>query len=172
MTIEASGRTNIQDQYLRTAVAKTANIARRQPIPPAMTVLVHTHPLVRQLENDLLPLFRAALPPLAAAAPRALASVFAFSSGTASAFQDYHFGISCLLEDVPDDAPEEVALLVSVTGLESGARLSAQVVWGQPSGRVEMQAEALADELQALHAALPGLLAGLQQAASRGVPAR
>ena len=137
-----------------------------------MTVLVHTHPLVLQLENDLLPLFRAALPPLAAAAPRALASVFAFSSGTASAFQDYHFGISCLLEDVPDDAPEEVALLVSVAGLESGARLSAQVVWGQPSGQVEMQAEALADELQALHAALPSLLAGLQQAASRGAPAR
>lgn len=137
-----------------------------------MTVLVHTHPLVRQLENDLLPLFRAALPPLAAAAPRALASVFAFSSGTASAFQDYHFGISCLLEDVPDDAPEEVALLVSVTGLEAGARLSAQVVWGQPSGRVEMQVEALADELQALHAALPSFLAGLQQAAIRGAPAR
>ena len=137
-----------------------------------MTVLVHTHPLVRQLENDLLPLFRAALPPLAAAAPRALASVFAFSSGTASAFQDYHFGISCLLADVPDDAPEEVALLVSVTGLESGARLSAQVVWGQPSGQVEMQSEALADELQALHAALPSLLASLQQAARRGAPAR
>ena len=136
-----------------------------------MTVLAHTHPLVRQLENDLLPLFRAALPPLAAAAPRALASVFAFSSGTASAFQDYHFGISCLLEDIPDDAPEEVALLVSVTGLESDARLSAQVVWGQPSGRVEMQAELQADDLPALHAALPGLVDGLQQAASRGTPA-
>ncbi|MGK5003415.1 hypothetical protein [Janthinobacterium sp. LB2P70] len=135
-----------------------------------MTVLVHTHPLVLQLENDLLPLFRAALPPLAAAAPRALASVFAFSSGTASAFQDYHFGVSCLLEDVPDDAPEEVALLVSVTGLESGARLSAQVVWGQPSGQVEMQAELQADDLPTLHAALPRLLAGLQQAASRGAP--
>ena len=135
-----------------------------------MTVLAHTHPLVRQLENDLLPLFRAALPALASAAPRALASVFAFSSGTASAFQDYHFGISCLLDDVPDDAPEEVALLVSVTGLDAGARLSAQVVWGQPSGQVEMQADLQADELPALHAALPGLLASLQQAASRGGP--
>ena len=136
-----------------------------------MTVLVHTHPLVRQLENDLLPLFRAALPALAAAAPRALASVFAFSSGTASAFQDFHFGISCLLADVsevPEDAPEEVALLVSVTGLDAGARLSAQVVWGQPSGLVEMQAELEAGDL---HAALPGLLASLQQAASRGAPA-
>ncbi|MCM2567258.1 hypothetical protein O3299_13035 [Janthinobacterium sp. SUN176] len=135
-----------------------------------MTVLSHTHPLVLQLENDLLPLFRAALPSLAAAAPQVLASVFAFSSGTASAFQDYHFGISCLLADVPEDAPEEVALLVSVTGLDAGARLSAQVVWGQPSGRVEMQAGLDADSLQALHAALPGLLAGLQQAASRGRP--
>ncbi|MDN2715581.1 hypothetical protein [Janthinobacterium sp. SUN120] len=135
-----------------------------------MTVLSHTHPLVLQLENDLLPLFRAALPSLAAAAPQVLASVFAFSSGTTSAFQDYHFGISCLLADVPEDAPEEVALLVSVTGLDAGARLSAQVVWGQPSGRLEMQAGLDADSLQALHAALPGLLAGLQQAASRGRP--
>lgn len=135
-----------------------------------MTVLSHTHPLVRQLENDLLPLFRAALPPLAAAAPQVLASVFAFSSGTASAFQDYHFGVSCLLADVSEDAPEEVALLVSVTDLDAGARLSAQVVWGHPSGLVELQAELPAGDLQALHAALPGLLAGLQQAASRGRP--
>ena len=122
----------------------------------------------------MLPLFRAALPPLAAAAPQVLASVFAFSSGTASAFQDYHFGISCLLADVsevPEDAPEEVALLVSVTGLDAGARLSAQVVWGQPSGLVEAHAELDAGDLPALHAALPGLLASLQQAASRGAPA-
>ncbi|PVX37599.1 hypothetical protein [Janthinobacterium sp. 78] len=136
-----------------------------------MTVLAHTHPLVLQLENDLLPLFRAALPPLAAAAPQVLASVFAFSSGTASAFEDYHFGISCLLADVPEEAPEEVALLVSVTGLDAGARLSAQVVWGQPSGLVEAQTELLDGDLPALHAALPGLLASLQQAASRGAPA-
>jgi len=135
-----------------------------------MTVLSHTHPLVLQLENDLLPLFRAALPPLAAAAPQVLASVFAFSSGTASAFEDYHFGISCLLGEVPEDAPEEVALLVSVTGLDAGARLSAKVVWGQPSGLVEMQTELLDGDLPALHAALPGLLASLQQAASRGRP--
>ena len=139
-----------------------------------MTVLVHTHPLVRQLENDLLPLFRTALPQLAASAPQVLASVFAFSSGTASAFQDYHFGISCLLADVsevPEDAPEEVALLVSVTGLDASARLSAQVVWGQPSGLLEAHAEFQAGDLPALHAALPGLLASLQQAASRGAPA-
>jgi hypothetical protein len=155
---------------MRTAAAKTANIARRQLIRPAMTVLAHTHPLVLQLENDLLPLFRAALPALAAAAPRALASVFAFSSGTASAFHDYHFGISCLLEDVPDEAPEEVALLVSVTDLDAAAHLSAHVVWGQPSGLVEMQADMPAGDLPALHAALPGLLASLQQAASRSGP--
>ena len=136
-----------------------------------MTVLAHTHPLVLQLENDLLPLFRAALPPLAAAAPQVLASVFAFSSGTASAFEDYHFGISCLLAEVPEDAPEEVALLVSVTGLDASAQLSAQVVWGQPSGLVEAHAELDAGDLPALHAALPGLLASLQQAASRGAPA-
>ncbi|MBE3025155.1 hypothetical protein GQ37_003830 [Janthinobacterium sp. BJB1] len=136
-----------------------------------MTVLVHTHPLVIQLENDLLPLFRAALPQLAAGAPQLLASVFAFSSGTTSAFQDYHFGISCLLGDVPDDQPEEVALLVSVSGLDSSAQLCAQVLWGQPSGFVEAQADLPAAGMQALSGALPGLLAALRTAAQRGRPA-
>lgn len=155
---------------MTTGAQKTATIARRHFCQPHMTVLSHTHPLVLQLENDLLPLFRAALLPLALAAPQALASVFAFSSGTASAFQDYHFGISCLLEDVPEDAPEEVALLVSVTGLAASAQLSAQVVWGQPSGAVEAQAQLAEATLPALHAVLPGLLSALRQAASRGVP--
>lgn len=136
-----------------------------------MTVLSHTHPLVVQLEHDLLPRFRAALPQLTAAAPQVLASVFAFSSGTASTFQEYHFGISCLRDDVPDDQPEEVALLVSVSGLDSGARLSAQVLWGQPSGKVEAQAALPAADIDGLLGALPALLAALQAAVQRGRPA-
>lgn len=129
-----------------------------------MTVLTHTHPLVAQLEAALLPQFQAALPDLMAAAPSVLASVFAFSTGTGSAFQDYHFGISCLLDAAPEDAPEEVALLVSVTGLEAQAQLSAQVAWGQPSGHIEARA-ALADaSVTALQESLPALLTALQGA--------
>lgn len=136
-----------------------------------MTVLSHTHRLVVQLENDLLPLFRAALPQLSVAAPQVLASVFAFSSGTSSVFQDYHFGISCLLDNIAEDQAEEVALLVSVTGLDGSAQLSAKVVWGQPSGAVEMQAALPAATMAHLHVALPGLLAALLEAAARGTPA-
>lgn len=135
-----------------------------------MTVLSHTHPLVVALENDLLPLFRAALPPLSVAAPQVLASVFAFSTGTSSAFQDYHFGISCLLDNIAEDQAEEVALLVSVTGLDGSAQLSAKVAWGQPSGAVELQAALPQANMAQLHAALPGLLAALAQAAARGTP--
>ncbi|APA67520.1 hypothetical protein [Janthinobacterium sp. 1_2014MBL_MicDiv] len=135
-----------------------------------MTVLSHTHPLVVQLENDLLPRFRAALPQVTAGAPQVLASVFAFSSGTASTFEEYHFGISCLRDGVPDDQPEEVALLVSVSGLDSGAQLSAQVLWGQPSGKVEAQATLPAADINGLLGALPALLAALQAAAQRGRP--
>ncbi len=135
-----------------------------------MTVLRHTNPLAAQLENDLLPLLRAALPRLSAAAPQVLASVFAFSSGTADAFEAYHLGISCLLDHVADDQPEEVALLVSVSGLDAHAQLGAKVVWGQPSGAVEAQAEVAAADIAALHAALPQLLDALQRAASRGTP--
>lgn len=137
-----------------------------------MTVLSHTHPLVIQLENDLLPLFRAALPRIAAAAPRALASVFAFSSGSADAFQAYHFGISCLLDAVEEEQPEEVALLVSASGLEAGAQLSAQVVWGQPSGKVEARADLPQARMPDLHQALPLLLDALLEATSRGRPSR
>lgn len=137
---------------------------------PAMTVLSHTHPLAAQLENDLLPLFRAALAPLSADAPHVLASVFAFSSGTAEAFQAYHLGISCLLENVADDQAEEVALLVSVAGLEASAQLSAKVVWGQPSGAVEAQLDLPGADVAALHAALPQLLGTLRLAAGRGTP--
>lgn len=135
-----------------------------------MTVLSHTHPLVVQLENALLPLFRAALPQFTADAPQLLASVFAFSSGTADAFLAYHFGISCLLDNIPDDQPEEVALIVSVAGLDASARLDAKVVWGQPSGAVEAQADLEEADLAVLLAALPGLLAALRQAACRGAP--
>ncbi|MFM2088885.1 MAG: hypothetical protein RLZZ237_3754 [Pseudomonadota bacterium] len=135
-----------------------------------MTVLSHTHPLVVQLEADLLPLFRAALPEITAISPQALASVFAFSSGSASAFQDYHFGISCLLEPAAADAADEVALLVSVTGLEQQAQLSAQVAWGQPSGKIEAHAALPEAHMDALHTALPSLLAALQEAVRRGQP--
>lgn len=131
-----------------------------------MTVLSHTHPLVAQLEATLLPQFQAALPELMAAAPGVLASVFAFSTGTSSAFQDYHFGISCLLDAAREDDPEEVALLVSVTALEAQAQLSAQVAWGQPSGQIAARAELADASLAALQAALPALLAALQHAVS------
>lgn len=135
-----------------------------------MTVLSHTHPLVIQLETDLLPLFRAALPDLTSTAPQALASVFAFSSGNASAFQDYHFGISCLLDDAAADGADEVALLVSVTDLEQEAQLSAQVAWGPPSRKIEAQAVLSTATMEALHAGMPALLAALQAAARRGQP--
>lgn len=135
-----------------------------------MTVLTHTHPLVAQLEATLLPLFQAALPGLMAAAPGVLASVFAFSTGTSSAFHDYHFGISCLLEPTQAEDPDEVALLVSVTGLEAQAQLNAQVAWGQPSGRIEARAPLADASLAALQAALPALLAALQGAVRAARP--
>lgn len=135
-----------------------------------MTVLAHTHPLVAQLEAGLLPVFQAALPGLMAAAPGVLASVFAFSSGTSSAFHDYHFGISCLLEQTAADAPDEVALLVSVSALETEAQLSAQVAWGQPSGQLEARAELAEASMAALGAALPPLLQALQLAVARQAP--
>ena len=138
---------------------------------PAMTVISHHHPLVLRMEAELLPLFQAALPSLAQAAPQVLASVFAFSTGTQGAFLEYRFGISCLLDAVPDDQPDELALLVSVSGLDGEASVAAEVRWGQPSGHCEAQAVLATASMPALHAALPALLAALRKALERGRPA-
>lgn len=123
------------------------------------------------METELLPLFQAALPPLAQAAPQVLASVFAFSTGNQGAFLEYRFGISCLLDAVPDDQPDELALLVSVSELDGDASVAAEVRWGQPSGHCEAQAVLATASMPALHAALPALLAALQSALERGRPA-
>ena len=136
-----------------------------------MTVISHHHPLVLRMEAELLPLFQAALPSLAQAAPQVLASVFAFSTGTQGAFLEYRFGISCLLDAVPDDQPDELALLVSVSGLDGAASVAAEVRWGQPSGYSEAQAVLATASMPALHAALPALLAALRNALERGRPA-
>ena len=135
-----------------------------------MNVLAHTHPLASQIEAALLPLFQAALPQLTASAPGVLASVFAFSSGNASAFEDYHFGISCLLEPAQENAADEVALLVSVSNLATRAQLQAQVAWGQPSGKVEARAELAEASVAALQQALPGLIDALHLAVKRQQP--
>ena len=138
---------------------------------PTMTVISHHHPLVLRMEAELLPLFQSALPSLAQAAPQVLTSVFAFSTGTQGAFLEYRFGISCLLDAVPHDQPDELALLVSVSGLDGAASVAAEVRWGQPSGHCEAQAVLATASMPALHAALPGLLAALRKALERGWPA-
>lgn len=135
-----------------------------------MTVISHHHPLVLRMEAELLPLFQAALPSLAQAAPQVLTSVFAFSTGTQGTFLEYRFGISCLLDAVPDDQPDELALLVSVSGLNGEASVAAEVRWGQPSGHCEAQAVLATASMPALHAALPALLATLRNALERGRP--
>ena len=134
-----------------------------------MTVVSHHHPLVLRMEAELLPLFQAALPSLAS--PQVLASVFAFSTGSQGAFLEYRFGISCLLDAVPDHQPDELALLVTVAGLNGEASVAAEVRWGQPSGHCEAQAALTEASMPALHAALPALLATLRQALERGRPA-
>lgn len=136
-----------------------------------MTVISHHHPLVLRMEAELLPLFQAALPSLAHAAPQVLASVFAFSTGTQGAFLEYRFGVSCLLDAVPEDQPDELALLVSVSGLDGEASVAAEVRWGQPSGHSEAQVVLATASMPALHAALPALLAALRNALERGRPA-
>lgn len=135
-----------------------------------MTVVSHHHPLVLRMEAELLPLFQAALPSLAQAAPQVLASVFAFSTGTQGAFLEYRFGISCLLDAVPDDQPDELALVVNVSGLDGEASVAAEVRWGQPSGHCEAHAVLATASMPALHAALPALLATLRNALERGRP--
>ena len=126
---------------------------------PTMTVISHHHPLVLRMEAELLPLFQAALPSLAQAAPQVLASVFAFSTGTQGAFLEYRFGISCLLDAVPGDQPDELALLVSVSGLDGEASVAAEVRWSL-GGRIGCELDrpiGMAEYYELLAALLRGL---------------
>ena len=147
--------------------------------PRAMNSATAQHPLVTQLEAEVLPVPRDALPLLTTEVPSANWSVFACPVGSATSYSGFHVGISCLLPSVPESMPDEVSLIVSVCGLHEKPRLNAEVTWG--NGSVETEHShgatsseqwpfATSDQFTKTGAELPALIEILGQAAQRGRP--
>jgi hypothetical protein len=139
------------------------------------------HALVAKLEAELLPSLQEALPRLHAIGPAVRASVFALPFGSATSYQGFHLGISCLLPVGTETEPDEVALVVSACHLDREPKLNADVSWGHPSGAVEAELAqsigsserwplATAERLAEVRGELPRLIELLCLAVKRGHP--
>lgn len=135
------------------------------------------HSLVAQLKAELLPLLREAVQFLEAQIPSARTSVFAYPVGSATSFQGFNVGISCILSGAPDSQPDEVSLVVCVCYLNERPRLSADVAWGDGYVEAELSHGASSSEhwpfatperYSEIRAELPRLISVLGQAALRG----
>ena len=133
--------------------------------------------LVQDLERRLLPALRTAEARLRAQFPRVRVRVEHHPYGPPADRVGHNFYLSCLLDQPPPDEPDDVTLELCFPGAYGPApRVSAEVVWGDPSGRVEGevfpegQVPLTEQTLGQVEAALPKLVNVLRGALMRGCP--
>jgi hypothetical protein len=137
------------------------------------------HCLVVQLKAELMPLLHEALTVLEEQLPSVRSSVFAYPTGSATSFQGFIFGVSCVLSGVPDSDLDNVSLVVCACYLNEHPRLNADVTWG--NGHVEADLShgasssehwpvATSERYSEVRTELPRLISVLGQAALRGRP--
>jgi hypothetical protein len=96
--------------------------------------------------------------------------------GSAGPRPGFHIGLSCLLPDVAASQPDLVDLVVSLTEVSTTPRIvSADVCWGHPSGRIELEVfsepvDLTEEALATLEQELPRLGSALKAALRRGRP--
>jgi hypothetical protein len=144
-----------------------------------MNSATRQHSLVVQLEAEFMPLLREALTVLEAQVPSVRCSVFAYPVGSATSFQGFILGVSCVLSGVPKSGPDDVSLVVCACYLSERPRLNADVTWG--NGYVEADLShgasssehwpfATSERYSEIRAEFPRLISVLGQAALRGRP--
>lgn len=97
------------------------------------------HPLVKKLEEKLLPDFRKIAERINNSFPNIIATVDSSSVGSLTEYQGHGFYIDCIIEDAFDDAPDNVCLDVGLSFLTTLPRIRAGVGWGHPSGTSEAE---------------------------------
>jgi hypothetical protein len=146
-----------------------------------MNTRVETHPLFAKLAGEFMPRLKEVEARLKAALPDAAVSVFSGSVGSATSFNGAQLGIECLLPEVADDQPDNVAFTITLCHMDREPRLAADVCWGHPSGHVEASLSgqegssdrwpsANQDRIAELIEKAPHLLQAFEQAAQRGHP--
>jgi hypothetical protein len=140
------------------------------------------HPLVEQLERSFMPRLKEVAAELERLCPGVQLRVWSSSVGSATAFQGHDLGVECSFPDrTGENAPDNVALSLSLCHLTTTPRVMADVVWGHPSGFSEAALrdswrsnsewpEATQEVLDELGGAFPGLVRAFEAAVARGVP--
>jgi len=129
--------------------------------------------VVEILEGELIALFEDLANRVKDQFPNVSARVYSHPVGQATDYQGHSIGVDCLLHDAPE--PDNITLQVCLVHLTTEPKISADVCWGHPSGRVE--AEFLSEPVDVsdevvknLYSDLPRLSENLVEAVQRGRP--
>lgn len=133
------------------------------------------NPLVKKLEEKLLPEFEKIAEQINRTIPNVKASIYANAVGSLTQYQGYDFGIECLLEDALDSEPDYVVLDVSLGYLTTTPRICADVgrdaSFRDWSGRFPDEGIVVSDDvLEDLYKYLPKLYEALFKALKRRKP--
>jgi hypothetical protein len=91
---------------------------------------------VKQLEDSVLPELHRFAVRLRADYPTISVEVYSIPVGSKTAWQGHNVGIECLFPGITSEESDLIALAVSVYHLTTTPRMSADITWGHPSGRI------------------------------------
>src|SRR5262245_59870688 len=132
---------------------------------------------VSQLRVSLLPILQVWQQELRREYPDVTMNIYDWPVGSLTDWNGHNIGIECIFKETAPDSPDNLALTVSLMHVhEAPSLVSADVVWGHPSGYVEASVlpgcvEFSPDHLAKLIKRLPELFTALKQAIRRGCPA-
>ena len=131
---------------------------------------------VSQLRVCLLPILQAWQQELRREYPDVTMNIYDWPVGELTNWRGHDIGIECTFKNAAPKWSDNVALSVSLKHLhKTPSIVSAEVVWGHPSGYVEASVlpasvEFSSDRLERLIERLPELFTALKQAIRRGRP--
>jgi hypothetical protein len=131
---------------------------------------------VSQVRASLLPILQAWGQELAGVHPDAMISIYDWPVGELTDWYGHDIGIECTFKNAAPEWPDNLALSVLLKHLNKKPSIvSADVVWGHPSGHIEASVlpapvEFSTERLAELVARLPELFAAFKQAIQRGRP--
>lgn len=92
------------------------------------------HPLVKKLEEKLLPEYEELAKQIKVRFPNIKTSISASPTGSLTQYQGYSFYIECFFDELEDET-DSVFLGVSLGHLTTVPKIDASVDWGQPLGK-------------------------------------
>ncbi len=92
------------------------------------------HPLVKELEEKLLPEFEKVAEKINKTFSNISARAYGYSVGSLTQYQGHGFCIDCIFADASNDETDNVALTVNLGHLTTVPKIDADVGWGHPSG--------------------------------------